>query len=88
MATNRTYYPTKAEWAAAKAADLRRTARQYPVVPSSDWQGVRRRMTAIRALNADADRYERLSLAFKARMPATSGREASRAATSRRRRSS
>ena len=64
--TKRPYYRTKAEWAAAKARELRQEARLMPTVPSANWQAVRRRMTALRTLRAEADRLEKLAERFRA----------------------
>lgn len=59
-------YKTKAEWAEAKARELRTKARLLPLVPSADWRNVRRRVVAIRTINADAHRFERLAARYRA----------------------
>lgn len=66
MTPKRPYYRTKAEWAAAEARALRQEARLMPTVPSANWQAVRRRMRALQALRAEADRLEALAARFKA----------------------
>lgn len=67
MLAMKTWYPSKAAWAAAKARELRQEARLMPTVQSADWQGVRRRMRALRALRAEADRMDRLAKVFSER---------------------
>ena len=51
----------KARWAARKAAEIRRQARALPMVPSSDWRGVRARCEAIRRLETEAQRFEAIA---------------------------
>lgn len=63
---DRPYYPSKAAWATARASELRREARLFPTVPTADWRRVRRRMDAVRAYNAEADRFERMAARFRA----------------------
>lgn len=65
--TKRPYYRTKAEWAAAKARELRQEADLMPTVSIHDWRGVKRRMGAVRSLTAEADRFERMARTFSAR---------------------
>lgn len=60
-------YATKADWAAAKAENLRADARALPYVPSADWRRVRGRMRARQTLLADADRFDRMARAFRRR---------------------
>ena len=67
MKTNRPYYATKAEWAAAKARELRQEADLLPVASIHDWRGVKRRMGAVRSLTADADRFDRMARRFSER---------------------
>lgn len=59
-------YRTKAEWAAAKARELRQRAWDLPTVPSADWRGVRRRMRVLGTLHADASRFDRMAERFRA----------------------
>jgi len=61
---SRPYYPTKTAWAAARAAQARRDADALPVVPSSDWRGVQKRMRAQAHYRAEARRFEQLAERF------------------------
>jgi hypothetical protein len=62
----RPYYPTKAAWAAAKAHELRQKADAIPRVQSSNWRGVRRRMTGLDNLRREALRFEMIAERFAA----------------------
>lgn len=62
----RPYYRTKAEWAAAQASALRQQARLLPICNIHDWRGVKRRTTAVRTLDAEARRMDRLAERFRA----------------------
>lgn len=66
MAT-RTYYPTKAAWAAAKAKELREEADSLPYVPAANWRGVRRRAMSKRVLLEEARRFEQIASNMEAR---------------------
>lgn len=59
-------YATKADWAAAKAQQLRREADLLPYVRSSDWRGVRARSQAVQNLTDQARRFERMEERFRA----------------------
>lgn len=58
-------YATKAEWAAAKAQQLRNEARLLPHVRAADWRNVKARTRAMRTIHADADRFERMAAVFR-----------------------
>lgn len=60
-------YATKADWAAAKARQLREEARLLPYVSGSDWRGVRARCRAVQTISDSARRYERMAERFRAR---------------------
>lgn len=62
----RTYYRTKAAWAAARAAAARQDADALPILPSADWRGIQRRAAAQARLRAEARRFERLEARFRA----------------------
>ena len=57
----RPWYPTKAAWAAAQAAQKRREADALPVVPAADWRGVKRRVAHRDALLAEARKFDRIA---------------------------
>lgn len=59
-------YATKADWAAAKARQLREEARLLPYVHSADWRGVRARCRAVQTISDHARRYERMAERFRA----------------------
>lgn len=60
-------YPTKAAWAAARAAEARAAIDRLPTCPAGDWRGVRARMRAIAAHQAEADRFDRLARTYRER---------------------
>lgn len=62
-------YQTKAEWAAAKARQLRDEALQARArrVTSDDWRGVRSKMALLDSLGRDAARFEAMADRFRAR---------------------
>lgn len=66
-AKSRTWYPTKAAWAAAKAAEARAAIDRLPRHPSADWRKVRARMRAIDSYRAEAARYDRLAEVYRQR---------------------
>ena len=60
-------YRTKSEWAAAKAQALRDEAAALRVthVPSGDWRGVRRKTEALRHLEREAARFDRIARRYR-----------------------
>lgn len=56
-------YRTKAEWAAAKARKLRDEAAELRAhrIPVGDWRKVRRKMDALRHLESEAARFDRIA---------------------------
>lgn len=77
MPSPRPHYPTKAAWAAAKAAELRAAADALALeqIPSSDWHRVRRKMDGIAHLRREAARFDAIAAAFalKRRTAPTAG---------------
>lgn len=57
-----TWYPSKASWAAARAAQARAAIESLPQRPAGDWRGVRARMQAVDRLRQEALRFERLAV--------------------------
>lgn len=63
METKRKWYPKKSAWARAKAAELREQwgQRRAERVPSSNWRGVRAKMSGMDSLLSEARKYDRLA---------------------------
>lgn len=61
-------YKTKAQWAAAKAAELRNRAAELrgERVPSSDWRGVQSKMRILASIDRDTYRFETMAERFRA----------------------
>lgn len=59
-------YKTKAEWAAAKAAELQQQAFALPTHSSHDWRAVKGRMRAQETLLAESWRYARMAERLRA----------------------
>ncbi len=51
----------KATWARSRANKLRQEASALPIAPAGDWRAVRRRMDRIKALEAEAQRFDRIA---------------------------
>lgn len=63
----RPYYSTKADWAAAKAAELLARADAMQPQPGEDWRARRGREEARSRIEVEAGRYRRLAEAFAKR---------------------
>jgi hypothetical protein len=66
MPQHRPHYRTKAEWAAAKASELRQQARQLRFQSSAgSYIKAARKARSVNHLDAQAHRYERLAARFR-----------------------